>query len=80
MIHYFHSLGITEHDKVLYEMGIKEKEHEVYFLEVIKDAKWLPLFERVFSWGSKSSLNDVDLREKYPVEAAEKYCQDFKRN
>jgi len=79
MIHYFHSVGITEHDEVLYEMGLKEKEHEVYFLEVIKDASWLPLFERIFSWGKKSSLNDVDLREKYPVEAAEKYCRDFKR-
>ena len=35
MKHYFNSLGITEHDVVLYEMGIKEKEHEVYFLEQI---------------------------------------------
>jgi hypothetical protein len=32
MMQYFHELGITEHNQVLYEMGIKEKEHEVYFL------------------------------------------------
>jgi len=25
MIHYFHEIGIKDHDKVLFEMGIKEK-------------------------------------------------------
>ncbi|MEJ6635272.1 MAG: hypothetical protein QNL77_06115 [Akkermansiaceae bacterium] len=49
MIRRFHELGITDHDEILYEMGIKEKEHEVYFLEMVKDAKWLPLFEKIFS-------------------------------
>ncbi len=78
MIEYFHSLGITEHDEVLYEMGIKEKEHEVYFLDLIRDARWLPLFERVFTWGVNTSLNDVDLEKKYPIEAADRYCKDFK--
>ncbi len=61
MIRYFRSLGITEHDAVLREMGIKEKEHEEYFLEVIKDEPWLPWFERVFSWGVQISANDLDL-------------------
>jgi hypothetical protein len=75
MIHYFHSLGITNHDEVLFEMGIKEKEHEVYFLEVIRNAKWLPAFERVFSWGARSSLNDVDLKQEIPVADAGKYCR-----
>lgn len=79
MIQHFHSLGITEHDDVLYEMGLKEKEHEVHFLDVIKDEKWLPLFERVFSWGSKSSLNDVSLEDTHPVEEAERYCRNFKK-
>ena len=78
MIRYFHSLGITDHDEILYEMGIKEKEHEVYFLEIIRDAKWLPLFERVFSWGVKNSLNDLDLEEIYPVEESERYCKYFR--
>ena len=78
MIRYFHSLGITEHDEILYEMGIKEKEHEVYFLEVIRDAKWLPMFERVFSWGESASLNDVDLEKKYPVEESDRYCKNFR--
>lgn len=32
MMQYFDSLGITKHHQFLYEMGIKEKEHEVYFL------------------------------------------------
>ena len=31
MLQHFHSLGITHHDELLYEMGMKEKEHEVYF-------------------------------------------------
>lgn len=29
MKQFFNSLGITKHDNILYEMGIKEKEHEV---------------------------------------------------
>ncbi len=78
MMRHFHTLGISEHDQVLYEMGIKEKEHEVHFLEVIKDASWLPLFERVFSWGAKSSLNDVDLDKKYPVAGGDRYCRNYK--
>ena len=75
MMHYFHALGITEHDQVLYNMGIKEKEHEVYFLGRIKNKKLLPVFERIFSWGSKRSMNDVDLDTKYPVESSEAYCK-----
>ena len=75
MIQFFHSLGITEHDRILYEMGIKEKEHEVYFLNLIRDARWLPLFEKVFSWGVDSSQNDVDLENKFPLDAADQYCR-----
>ena len=78
MIHYFHSLGITEHDEVLYEMGVREKEHEVYFFEMIEDASWLPLFERLFSWGSEHSANDLDLEDIYPVEKSDLYCRNFK--
>src|SRR5687768_4764479 len=33
MMQYFHELGITKHNQILFEMGIKEKEHEVYFLD-----------------------------------------------
>ena len=75
MIHYFHDLGITEHDQVLYEMGIKEKEHEVYFLEKIKSSKLLPFFEKYFSWGLQKSDNDVNLSQKLPVEKGEEYCR-----
>ena len=75
MMHYFHELGITEHDQVLYNMGIKEKEHEEYFLARIKNKKLLPVFERVFSWGARKSLNDVDLSAKVPVEGSEVYCK-----
>lgn len=75
LMHYFHELGIKEHDQVLYDMGIREKEHEVYFLNRIKNKKLLATFERVFSWGSKKSFNDVDLETKYSVERSEAYCR-----
>ena len=78
MMHYFHSLGIREHDEILYEMGMKEKEHEVYFLDQIKNSKLLPIFEKVFSWGKKSSLNDIDIENKYSVEKSEAYCKNYK--
>ena len=45
MMHYFHELDIHEHNDILYEMGIKEKEHEVYFLQKIK--KMLPKFRPI---------------------------------
>ena len=37
MMQYFHELDILDHNQVLFEMGIKEKEHEVYFLGKIKN-------------------------------------------
>lgn len=75
MIHYFHELGIKEHDQILYEMAIKEKEHEVFFLEKVKGSKLLPFFEKLFNWGKKRSFNDVDLENKFPVEQSENYCK-----
>lgn len=75
MLHYFHELGITEHDAILYEMGMKEKEHELYFLNKIKDNKLLPVFEKLFSWGGQKSFNDIDLEKKYSVASAASYCK-----
>lgn len=75
MKHFFNELGIYEHDEILYEMGIKEKEHEVYFLSKIKDSKLLPIFEKLFSWGSQKSFNNVNLDEKQPVESSDIYCK-----
>ena len=80
MMQYFNSLGITEHDELLYEMGIKEKEHEVIFLEMIKDAPWLPFFERLFSWGVDHSGNDVDLEKKLSLMESKHYCQNQKQS
>ena len=73
--HYFNELGIKEHDQIMYEMGIKEKEHEVYFYEQIKNSKMLPFFEKLFSWGPTKSFNNVDLDKKYPVEESDRYCK-----
>jgi hypothetical protein len=75
MMQYFHQLGILEHNEVLYEMGMKEKEHEVYFLARIKNKRLLPFFEKIFAWGSAKSFNDVDLDKKYPVQEARRYCE-----
>jgi len=78
MMQYFHSLGIREHDDMLYEMGMKEKEHEVYFLSQIRNSRLLPLFEKIFGWGARASRNDVDLENRHPVEASERYCRSYK--
>lgn len=75
MMKYFHELEITAHDEVLYEMGMKEKEHEVYFLDVVKDSKWLPFFQKYFKWGAESSYNDVDLDNKVKIDQSDVYCK-----
>lgn len=75
MMKYFDELGIKEHHEILYEMGIKEKEHEIYFLSKIKNKKWMPFFEKLFSWGNLKSSNDVDLDKKYPMEQSLNYCK-----
>lgn len=75
MKNFFNSLSIKDHDLVLYEMGIKEKEHEVYFLEQIKGNRLLPFFEKIFFWGKGGSFNNVDMDKKYPVESSDAYCK-----
>jgi hypothetical protein len=75
MKQYFNALGITQHDELLYEMGIKEKEHEEYFLDKIKSHKLLPFFEKLFAWGKRHSYNNIDLDKKYPVEKSGHYCK-----
>jgi hypothetical protein len=78
MMRHFHSLGIREHDAMLYEMGMKEKEHEGYFLEQVKSDRLLPLFQRLFGWGTGTSANDVDLEKRQPVEESDVYCKAYK--
>jgi hypothetical protein len=75
MKQFFNELGIKDNDIVLYDMGIKEKEHEIYFLEKIKTNKLLPFFEKLFAWGNWGSFNNVDLDKKYPVENSDIYCK-----
>ena len=75
MMRYFNEIGITQHDDALYEMGMKEKEHEVYFQKGLENNRLLPLFEKIFGWGKKASFNDVDLATKSPVEESKGYCK-----
>lgn len=72
---FFNAMGIRDFDEVLYEMGIKEKEHEVYFLNKIKNSKVLPWFEKIFSWGRNKSANNIDLDNKCPVDESDHYCR-----
>jgi hypothetical protein len=74
MMRYFRELGIRDHDAILYEMGMKEKEHELYFLEQVKRSRVLPFFEKVFSWGRDDRRNDVDFAAKHSIEEAPRYC------
>ena len=75
MKRYFNTLGIHRWDAILYEMGLKEKEHEVYFLEKVRHSRVLPYFEQLFHWGRDQSANNVDLDRKYPVEDSDVYCK-----
>lgn len=75
MMRYFNEVGITEHNDVLYDMGIKEKEHEVYFQNSLENNRLLPIFESVFGWGNNRSFNDVDLTNKHTVKASKAYCE-----
>lgn len=61
MKQYFNELGIHEHNQVLYDMGIKEKEHEVYFLGKIKPNKLLPFFEKIFPGAGKKVSTTLTL-------------------
>ncbi len=72
---FFNDLGISKYDQLLYDMGLKEKEHEIYFLEKIKTNKFLPYYEKYFSWGNSQSFNNIDLDKKYPVENSDHYCK-----
>jgi rubrerythrin len=72
----FNAMAITEHDEVLYEMSLKEKEHEVYFFKKIENNKWLPFFEKLFSWGNKKK-NDIDLEEGFSIENTNSYCKNY---
>lgn len=75
----FDRLGITEHDEVLYEMGMKEKEHEEYFQASLQNNRLLPIFERIFGWGNRHSFNDVDMQQRRDITAAKDYCPDRHR-
>lgn len=72
---FFNELGIVAHDQALYDMGIKEKEHEVYFYNQIKASKWLPFFEKLFSWSGSNSFNNIDLDNKSPLDESGHYCK-----
>jgi rubrerythrin len=74
MMKYFRSLGITEHDEILYEMAIKEKEHEGFYLQAVEDNGSLPLFEKLFGWGKVKKKNDVDFENLKTVEQSDDYC------
>ena len=79
ILKYFQKIGINSHDKELFEMGVKEKEHEDYFLNEIKDSKLMPIFQKLFFWGKSNSYNDVNLNELKSIENSNEYCEDYRK-
>ena len=75
MMHYFDDLAIFQHHRRLYDMGMKEKEHEVYFLQRLKSHRLLPWFERMFGWGKNGSLNDVTADAGYSAQESKRLCR-----
>jgi len=75
MMQYFHELGITAHDEVLYEMGLKEKEHEMFFVDGLDSHRLLPAFQKAFGWGTGVSYNDVDMARIDATESSGVYCR-----
>ena len=63
---YFNALGVTKHDAILYEMAVKEREHEDFFQLQVKDSRLLPFFEKLFGWGGRRSFNTIDASDKSP--------------
>jgi hypothetical protein len=45
------ALGLTEFEADLRVMAKVEKEHELFFLRVISDHRWLPFISSLFGWG-----------------------------
>ena len=78
------SLRDPEEKAAIQQIEQDEWEHRRAVLEIMRkysipvskyeDAKWLPLFERIFNWGTDYSANDVDLEDLLPVEEGSRYC------
>jgi hypothetical protein len=72
MMELFHSVGITEHDSQLAQMGAKELEHELFFLTCLGGHSLLPLFSWIFRWGPERTPNKEQLTKlTRPVESAQ---------
>jgi demethoxyubiquinone hydroxylase (CLK1/Coq7/Cat5 family) len=58
---YARELGLTDFEADLIVMARVEKEHEIFFLEVIRGHRMLPLMQSIFTWGSPevSDVKDV---------------------
>ncbi len=51
----------------------------IMFRKSLENNRLLPLFEKIFGWGTKSSSNDVDLENRVSVEESKGYCKNRKR-
>jgi hypothetical protein len=74
MKQFFNSLSMHQYDQILYEMGMKEKDHEVYFPDKIKQISCC-LFLKSFFHGVATIVLTIDLDKKYPVENSDHYCK-----
>lgn len=51
-------LGLSDYARSLRRLSAVEREHEVFFLQMVEDHKFLPLLNRIFGWGRKEVLED----------------------
>jgi len=52
---YARELGLFDFETELLNMSIVEKQHEMFFLEVIREHRLLPLAARTFKWGAATA-------------------------
>jgi rubrerythrin len=58
---YARELGLFDFEAELLSMSVVEKEHELFFLEVINGHRLLPLAAKAFKWGAASPNNQERL-------------------
>jgi rubrerythrin len=49
---YAHELGLLDFENDLLLMSVVEKEHEIFFLQIVSNHKYLPIMKKIFHWGS----------------------------
>jgi demethoxyubiquinone hydroxylase (CLK1/Coq7/Cat5 family) len=65
------ALGFTAFEKDLVGMARVEREHEIFFLNVIAGHRLLPLTRRLFKWGCAEPRDPTVSRDEFLTESAD---------